>query len=197
MYRWTKWVIQSSVILHDVQCNTLRERKLRKINSQKEHCLKLFFKYNCHFSSVKGLHVTHKVATKKFLPLLRIFNNKLHPQSMKSAYVSIFTIDKWKALPEEEKQIHTIRNCEVCNKKYVVFSKAFPSPKRRGKKPVVVPKSTATINLLREIFPPLGLLAKKCWKSLTQSHKGDFENQGKMCLVETPKSHNIYRNFSN
>ena len=85
------------------------------------------------FASFQALQVTHKVASNKFLPIVRLFNNKWHPQQMKDAFHSVFSLDEWKALSEEEKATHTINS--------------FPSPKRRGKKPIAIPKSTATIEL--------------------------------------------------
>ena len=101
--------------------------------------------YNSNFGNVQALQVTHKRASKKFLPILRVFNNKWHPQEMKNAYQSVFSIHEWKVLSPEEKETYTISDCKACSDKFAAFSNAFPSPRRRGKKPIVVPKRSVSI----------------------------------------------------
>ena len=98
--------------------------------------------YNGIFSGVPALQVTQKVAATKFLPILKLFNNKWHPQEMRNAYITTFSLDNWKELSEEEKNTHTIQKCVACSEKFAAYTAAFPTPKRRGKKPLVSPKTT-------------------------------------------------------
>ena len=134
--------------------------------------------YNSNSASVPALQVTQKVAAKKFLPILRLFNRKWHPQEMRKAFSTIFSLDEWKALSEEEKNTHTIQNCTVCSEKFTAYSTVFPTPKRRGKKPLPPPKSTTNIQLLQQDLSSPKALGRKV---LSQFHKNDFKHQAKMC----------------
>ena len=135
--------------------------------------------YNKHFASIQGLQVTHKVASNKFLPIVRLFNNKWHPQEMKDAFLAVFSLDEWKVLPEEEKATHTVKDCKACSERFVAFSNAFPSPKRRGKKPIAIPKRTATIELSEQDLCSSRSLGRKVLENLTPSHKRSSKSQAK------------------
>lgn len=70
---------------------------------------KIVQNYNCNFTGVQGLQVTYKVAANHFKPICNHFNKKWHPQEMKNAFLSVFSLQPWKALSQEEKETHTQR----------------------------------------------------------------------------------------
>ena len=94
---------------------------------------KIVHDYNCHFAIAQALQVTHWTAAKQYLPIIRLFNNKWHPQNMKDVFLSAFSLDTWVTLSEEEKKSHTVKNCKACRENFAGFSNSFPSPKKRGK----------------------------------------------------------------
>ena len=140
--------------------------------------------YNGIFSSVPALQVTHKIAATKFLPILRLFNKKWHPQEMRTAYITTFSLHNWKELSEEETNAHTVRNCTACYEKFATFSAAFPTPKRRGKKPLLPPKTT-NIQFLEQDLSSTNALGRKVLRELNTISQERFQTPGN---VETPKS---------
>ena len=152
--------------------------------------------YNKIFASIQGLQVTHKVASNKFLPIFRLFNNKWHPQEMKDTFLSVFSLDEWKVLPEEEKATHTVKDCKACSERFVAFSNAFPSPKRRGKKPIAIPKRTTTIELSEQDLCSSRSLGRKVLRELNTISQEKFQKSGEAVLVETPKSHLVCKKTS-
>lgn len=149
--------------------------------------------YNSNFGNVQALQVTHKLASKKFLPILRLFNNKWHPQESKNAYLSVFSVDEWKVLPPEEKETHTISDCKACCEKFAAFSNAFPSPRRRGKKPIVVSKRCVNIELSEQDLSSSKCLGRKVLRELNTISQLRFQKSGEEVLVETPKSHIVLK----
>ncbi len=55
-------------------------------------------KYNEHFTNDKGLQAKYSLASKRFVVICRLFNNRWESQKSREAYLSAFSIDAWKAL---------------------------------------------------------------------------------------------------
>ena len=94
--------------------------------------------YNHNFASVQGLQVTYGVAVKRFQAINKLFNKKWHPQQMKEAYLSVFSIDAWKIMSQEEREKHTLKECKVCKDKFAIRNNAFAVHVKRGKKPIAL-----------------------------------------------------------
>ena len=106
---------------------------------------------------------------------------------MRTAYITTFSLHNWKELSEEEKNAHTVRNCTACYEKFATFSAAFPTPKRRGKKPLLPPKTT-NIQFLEQDLSSTNALGRKVLRELNTISQERFQTPGNVVLVETPKS---------
>ena len=73
---------------------------------QKGKMAEILRDYNRNFASVHGLQVTYGIAAKRFQAICRIFNNKWRPQETKGAYLSVFSVEAWKVLSQEEREKH-------------------------------------------------------------------------------------------
>ena len=67
------------------------------------------------------------MASKKFLPITRLFSQKWHPNELRPHYLQTFSMEEWEHLDSEEQAKHTLCNCDICKTKYQDLSKAFPS----------------------------------------------------------------------
>ena len=101
--------------------------------------------------------------------------------------MTTFSLSNWRELSEEEKSTHTIQNCTTCRENFAAYSAAFPTPKRRGKKPLLPPK-TANIHLLEQDLSYPKTLGKKVLRELNTISQERFHTSGNNVLVETPKS---------
>ena len=119
--------------------------------------------YNHHFSTKEDFQVSYSLAAKRFPVVCKLFINKWHPKEMLGVYLSVFSMEAWKALPQEERKEHTLRECRACQEKFPELSKAFPAPTRRGKKAAVVPQKTLpAYNCHSMTFPPQKPWEVKC-----------------------------------
>ena len=102
---------------------------------------------------------------------------------MKEAYLSVFSIDAWKTLSQEERQKHTLKECKVCNEKFAILNNAFPAYVKRGKKPIAVPKKVVQI-----VSTPKAL-GRKVLRELDNLSQERFQKSGEDVLIDAPKSH--------
>ena len=65
----------------------------------------------------------------------------------------------------------------------MAFSNAFPSPKRRGKKPIAIPKRTATIELSEQDLCSSRSLGRKVLRELNTISQEKFQKSGEAVLV--------------
>ena len=149
--------------------------------------------YNLNFASAHGLQVTYGVAAKRFQAICKIFNNKWHPQETKGAYLSVFSVEAWKVLSQEEREKHTLKDCKACSEQFEALSDAFPTSVRRRKKPIEVPKKSksVTIKLSDEDLSTPRALGQKVLKELNNISQERFHKSGEDVIIETPKSHLI------
>ena len=148
--------------------------------------------YNRNFSSVHGLQMTYGIAAKRFQAICRIFNNKWHPQETKGAYLSVFSVEAWKVLSQEEREKHTLRESKACSEQFAALNDAFPTSVRR-KKPIAVPKKSksVTIELSNQDLSTPKALGRKVLKELNNISQERFHKSGEEVIIETPKSHLI------
>lgn len=71
-----------------------------------------------------------------------IFSKKWYPQAKRVEYTSTFSSEKWKALPDSEKDEHTLSNCKACLIRYDQLQTVFP-----GKPMYILPQPTPLIIL--------------------------------------------------
>ena len=145
--------------------------------------------YNHNFASVQGLQVSYGVAVKRFQAINKLFNRKWHPQQMKEAYLSVFSIDTWKTLSQEEREKHTLKECKVCNEKFAILNNAFPAHVKRGKKPIAVPKKVVQIEFTGQDMSTPKALGRKVLRELDNLSQERFQKSGEDVLIDAPKSH--------
>ena len=78
----------------------------------------------------------------------------------------------------------------------MAFSNSFPSPKRWGKKPIAILKSTATIELSEQDLCSSRSLGRKVLREINTIAQERFQKSGEAVLVETPKSHIVCKTTS-
>ena len=101
----------------------------------------------------EGLQSCYKFGM-KCNEVLNAFTKKWHPKSARTEYESEFATCKWKALPDEVKNQHTLSNCSACYHKYESLQTAFPM------RPVyVAPTTTCASSLVT--FPTAEASPKK------------------------------------
>ena len=101
-----------------------------------------------------------------------------------------FESGKWRALPQIQKQQHTLTDCKACIKYHFHFQSSFPiaSNHVRGKHPNVLKDATneaicQTLSGSMNVIPSVTAAreaAKSCYDTLNES----FENIFKMPLVQ-------------
>ena len=117
---------------------------------------------------------------------------------MLGVYLSVFSMEAWKALPQEERKEHTLRECRACQEKFPELSKAFPAPTRRGKKAAVVPsKNTHSIQLSQHDLSSPKALGGKVLRELNNISQQAFLKSGEEVLVESPKSNIVLKPTAN
>ena len=94
-------------------------------------------------------------------------------------------------LSQEEKETHSVKQCKACREKYSVLTEVFPTPRRRRKTPVAVPRgpNTATIQLSEQDLSTPKALGRKVLRELNNISQEKFQKSGEEVIVETPKSH--------
>ena len=106
---------------------------------------------------------------------------------MKEAYLSVFNIQVWKTLSQEERKEHTLRECKVCKEKFATLSNAFPIRSKR-KKTIVLPKKSATIQFSDQDLSTPKALGRNVLRELDNLSQERFQKSGKDILIEAPKS---------
>ena len=79
---------------------------------------------------------------KKCDQILNAFSRKWHPPSARIDYETTFAISKWKALPDDRQQQHSLSNCLACYHSYESLQVAFPA------QPVYVAPKPSLVSLL-------------------------------------------------
>ena len=110
------------------------ESKLR------QELYKLFNVPGYGFESIEACYKFNK----KFNDILNAFGKKWHPASARKEYETTFAISKWKALPDDVKQQHSLSMCSVCYHEYESLQTAFPA------KPVYVAPKSSLVSLPAE-----------------------------------------------
>ena len=98
---------------------------------------KIMHDYNQHFSGVLQLQVTYATAAKRFNTITRRFNERWHPTEARESFLTTFSIYKWKQLPLDEKQNHTLSDCKACQNHSPILVNAFPGSRKTTKVPVI------------------------------------------------------------
>ena len=147
---------------------------------------KILHDYNEHFSESPALKTTYTVASKKFLPITRIFTNKWNPQESKIDFMSTFSVQEWIKLDSSAKATHTLRACSACTTIHESASQSFPNGSKSHKK-------TKTPSVISISFSPNELSTPERFGS-TLLAKGNSVCQAKYhksvqtVLAETPRS---------
>jgi len=97
---------------------------------------KVLHTYNENFKQSPKLQATPEIACKRFRYIANIFNRKWYPAESRQQYLETFSTHSWLKLADQEKQQHTLSNCEACSQKYPVLNQAFPAmtPDRKQKR---------------------------------------------------------------
>ena len=89
--------------------------------------------YNEAFKQSPKLQATPEMACRRFRDIANIFNRKWNPANSRQKYLQTFSTHSWLKLADQEKQQHTLSNCEACSQIYPVLNKAFPAMRKRQK----------------------------------------------------------------
>lgn len=97
------------------------------------------------------------------------WGKKWHPKESRVEYESNFAISKWKSLSTEDKQLHTISNCQQCQKVHLELQLKFPE------KPHYLPDPLISLN--QEELTRMGVKegTRGVLKTLNESFKEVFE----------------------
>ena len=87
--------------------------------------------YNQRYEG-QDMHLQHSVGYKRIPQLVATFNKKWHPQSQKDTFLAVFGLSAWAELTSEEKNKHTIRNCNACHTQHLSLTRAFPDRASRA-----------------------------------------------------------------
>ena len=148
--------------------------------------------YNHTFADIQPLQVTYKVATHRFEAIRRLFNLKWHPQEEKSEFISAFNLEAWRALSKEDKEAHTLKECNACAERFTDLNNSFPSASRKRKVIKAVPK-LVTIKLSEEDLHSPQDLGQKVLMELDNISQDWFQKSGEDIIVETPQSQLIHK----
>ena len=84
------------------------------------------------------------------------FSKKWHPTAKHIEYLDIFSICRWKELPDSTKKTHTLGYCSACYNAYPPLQAAFPGePLYEPQVVVMLPPSTTEKSLARNVLAEL------------------------------------------
>ena len=147
---------------------------------------KVVREYNDHFASESNMQVKYATASKHFPVVAKRFNEKWHPQEMRSVFLRTFSIEAWKALSPEERGKHSLSSCKGCCEDHPCLSSAFPRSVKRG---MLKPKKIIALTK-RDLSSPAAL-GGRVLKELSTISTQLFNKTSQEVLVETPRSNLI------
>ena len=132
------------------------------------------------------MQVKYATASKHFRVVAKRFNDKWHPQEIRSVFLRKFSIEAWKALSPEERGKHSLSTCKGCCEDYPCLSSAFPISVKRG---MQQPKKIIALTK-RDLSSPAAL-GGRVLKDLSTISTQFFNKTGQEVLAETPRSNLI------
>ena len=146
---------------------------------------KIMRDYNEHFSEVPKLQVTYSTAAKRFPTITRRFNERWHPAGARETFLTTFSICKWKQLPLNEKQDHSLHDCKACQNHSSELVNTFPGSRKTTKLPL--------IKFTKADFSTPANFGRKALRELNVVAETTFKKSIQDVLVETPKSKVIHK----
>ena len=134
-------------------------------------------------------YIDLQTAKKRFPAINKVFNKKWHPDTAKKLYLTTYSTSNWQALPESEKQQHSLRECTACTASCGSLYNCFPSGKKATKENTItltVEKNSAPEKVGKYVLSQLGSFVEKQTGASLQE-----------ILANTPKSNLTQKPSSN
>ena len=134
--------------------------------------------------------------------ILKLWSNRWNPSGNKKEYEETFSTTRWKNLPMEEKQLHTLRNCRGCYTKFGEAQWLFPQGPHHVHDPIVsvdtkqlqiLGKKQATCEALREINAAFSETYSTTFTDSMVKHGQQGVQKRPTADVRKKKLRNIYR----
>ena len=143
--------------------------------------------YNLHFENTQQLQVTYKLALNRFPAICIIFNKKWSPQENEnfSYNIQLRSLD---ALPQKDKETHTLMKCQACIEKFTALISAFPLATRRCKVTKRVPTKPLIELSVHDLSSSQKNIGRKILKKLNTLSQDQFQTSAEEVIMMTPKS---------